>query len=156
MEKAMATIRFLIILALLALPAAAADRYSGTVVRVIDGDTLLVVVPGWPELFNPARIRVYGIDTPESRRGRKGARCEIERTLGKHAKAVVARLLPSGAKVALQWMGKHDRYGRPIMRVFLADGRNLGRTLIEQHLAREYQGKAKPDYCLTTKQKISR
>lgn len=152
----MPAIRFLLLLALLTLPAAAADRYAGEVVRVIDGDTLLVAVPGWPELFNPARIRVYGIDTPESRRGKKGAKCDVERTLGKHAMAVVARLLPRGAKVSMEWMGKHDRYGRPIMRVFLADGRNLGRTLIEQHLAREYQGKAKPDYCLSTKQKISR
>jgi endonuclease YncB( thermonuclease family) len=53
----------------LAAPGAYADeyRYTGTVVRVIDGDPLIVDVPEWPALFRPARVRVS--NAPESRRG---------------------------------------------------------------------------------------
>jgi endonuclease YncB( thermonuclease family) len=43
---------------------------------------------------------------------------------------------------------KRDKYGRPIMRVFLPDGTNLGRKLLRERLALEYDGKRKASFCL--------
>ena len=137
------------ILALIVAPARAWQDglYLGTVERVIDGDTLVVDVPKWPDPFRHARIRVYGIDTPESKRGRGGAKCAGELQRGKSAKAIVKQLLPVGSTVGMEWMAVHDKYGRPIMRVFLRDGTNLGRALLKMRVAGEYSGGKKQSWC---------
>jgi micrococcal nuclease len=141
--------RALLALLLFAAPAAASEaRYAGVVEQVIDGDTLVVDVPDWPLPFRHARVRIHGIDTPESRRGRSGAKCESELRAGQSVKAWMKRLLPKGTKIKLQWMDKHDKYGRPVMRVFLPDGRNLGREMLRQHLAKSYDGGRKGKWCL--------
>ena len=141
--------RALIALTLFAMPACADDvRYQGIVEKVIDGDTLVVDVEDWPAPFRSARVRVHGIDTPESRRGRNGAKCELELRRGQSVKSWLRRVLPVGTIVDLQWMGKRDKYGRPVMRIFLPDGRNLGRTMLQQHLALAYDGKRKASFCM--------
>jgi endonuclease YncB( thermonuclease family) len=55
------------VLLAVATPALADEyRYSRNVVRVIDGDSLIVDVPDWPAPFRPARVRVSGVNAPET------------------------------------------------------------------------------------------
>src|SRR5688572_1540769 len=96
-------------LGMLALAAQAEDyRYTGNVVRVIDGDSLVIDVPEWPAPFRPSRVRVDGVNAPESRRGKGGGKCEIERELGKQVSAWVREKLPRGSEVTLIWEGKRE------------------------------------------------
>lgn len=74
------------------------SRYHGTVLRVIDGDTLVVQVRIWPRLTAEYAVRVRGIDAPEIHR----PGCAAERRQGKAAKAFVQRFYPVGLTVRLE------------------------------------------------------
>ena len=71
--------RFLIAFLLLSTPALAGPNYYDyRIRRVVDGDTVEIVVPYLPpELGHFLKLRIYGVDTPE-----KGfrAQCSIEGT----------------------------------------------------------------------------
>ncbi|MDP8927682.1 MAG: thermonuclease family protein [Actinomycetota bacterium] len=89
-----------------ALPAGLAT----TVTRIVDGDTLYVA-----DL--PERVRLIGIDTPETRHPNKGVEC-----YGREASARLAELVPPGTRVRLEFdVERHDRYGRPLAYVWRAD-----------------------------------
>ena len=96
-------------------------------VYVIDGDTLAMA---------GERIRVLGIDAPETRE----ARCERERAAGYMTKARVADLLRFGRFVDIDRQG-HDQYGRTLARIIL-DGRDLGEQLVREKLALPYRSGA--------------
>jgi micrococcal nuclease len=93
---------------------AAADTMSGRVVRVVDGDTLVLLVAGHEQ----ERIRLAGIDCPE----RKQA-------FGTKAKEALARLA-AGEQVTVEWE-KRDRYGRVVGKV-IADGRDVDLALVRE------------------------
>jgi len=96
-----------------------------TVVRVVDGDTLL--------LDGDERVRLIGIDTPES----VDARRPIE-YLGKEA-AAFTRRLAEGKRVRLAYdQERSDRYGRTLAYVFLEDGTFLNAEIIRQGYAHAY------------------
>ena len=42
-------------------------EYSCEIDRVVDGDTVDVIIDLGFKIFHKARVRMYGIDTPESR-----------------------------------------------------------------------------------------
>jgi micrococcal nuclease len=73
------------------------------VVEIIDGDTIDVAIGGRRE-----RIRLIGIDTPETRKPDAPVEC-----YGPEASAFTARLLPVGATVRVERdvVGRDD-YGR--------------------------------------------
>ena len=99
-----------------------ASRYA--VVRVIDGDTFAVRYDG--EL---TRVRIWGIDAPE--RGRPGAE-EATETL---------RTMIDGQDVRLLFpsVRKRDSFGRLLCRVFTADGRDIGKELLDRGLVKKYR-----------------
>jgi len=72
-------------------PAGRAVGIEATVVRVVDGDTLVVEVAGRHE-----PVRLIGIDTPETVHPDRPAEC-----FGAEASARLAALLPPGATVRL-------------------------------------------------------
>ena len=78
---------------------------NATVDRVIDGDTIDVIVDGAGE-----RVRLTGIDTPEMARRDTGAPAEC---FGDEATAFTESLLPAGTAVRLERdvVGRDD-YGR--------------------------------------------
>ncbi len=47
--------------------------YKGKIIRVIDGDTLEAVINMWPEITILAKVRVYGVNTPELKTKTKAA-----------------------------------------------------------------------------------
>jgi micrococcal nuclease len=95
-----------LLLLLLALPSHAVIRtVEGTVTRVSDGDSVIVVTAEGTRL----RTRLYGIDAPEVRHGKKvgqpfgedAKRALSEMTLGKKVRLEVRLIAyPTGAKAA--------------------------------------------------------
>ena len=85
---------------------------TGTVVAVVDGDTLDVDLGGRTE-----RVRLLGIDTPET--------VDPDRPVGCHgpeASALTHSLLPDGTAVRLERDTEaRDRYGRLLAYVFRVD-----------------------------------
>jgi endonuclease YncB( thermonuclease family) len=104
-------------------------RQHGHVVRVVDGDTIRVRLPGRPGV----RVRLLGVDTPEVYGG--PVQCG-----GPEASAALAALLPIGAPVLLvtdSSQARVDRYGR-ILRYVSVHGRDLGRSQIRHGFGRVY------------------
>lgn len=82
-----------------------------TVTRVIDGDTIVVEMDG-----TKSRIRMIGIDTPESVSPDESQNSEE----GKIASEYTKKALPEGTKVFLEFDEKwYDRYGRLLAYVWL-------------------------------------
>ena len=97
------------------------SAYPATVVKVVDGDSVIVDVPAWAETpFHRMSIRVVGIDTPEKRR--PPAKCAAEVRLGLAASA----------------------YARTLA---LPDGRDWGALMIAGGYARPYDGGRKSSWC---------
>lgn len=100
------------------------------VVKVVDGDTFDVEIDGKIE-----RLRLIGIDTPETVDPRKAVGC-----FGIEASNKAKELL-SGQHVILEsdpMQGERDRYGRLLRYAFLSDGTNFGLIMISQGFAHEY------------------
>lgn len=127
--------------------AAPSDVYRWPVLGAIDGDTIKVHLPGLPHELQPVKIRVLGIDTPESG-GR--AKCARERELGAKASALT-RFLVNDARerrlpISFSEIG-WDKYGGRIDAKVTIDGRSLGDTLIGAGLARAYDGGKRAGWC---------
>ena len=118
--------------ALLLIAAASPDRER--VGYVIDGDTF--------RLESGERIRIAGIDTPETQKGQ--AKCSAEIVLGRSATAL-ARTLLDGQNVTIVRVGRS--YNRTVARVTLA-GRDVGSELVASGVARWWpRRQPKPDWC---------
>jgi endonuclease YncB( thermonuclease family) len=113
-------IRSSLLLLLLLLPGAllAQQSFSGRVVRVIDGDTLVVNRNG-----QDVTVRLYGIDCPEG-----------DQAFGQAATEFLKGKLPEGSPVSVT---AHDRdaSGRTVAEVFTADGQSTGELLVRSGLA---------------------
>ena len=95
------------------------------VVRVVDGDTLL--------LDGDERVRLIGIDTPETVDPRRPVQY-----FGKEA-AAFTRRMAEGKRVRLDYdQERTDRYGRTLAYVFLEDGTFLNAEIIRQGYAHAY------------------
>lgn len=105
------------------------------VAYVNDGDTI--------KLDNGERVRLIGIDTPESRDNPKLER-DVKRTkkdkdvllaMGRQA-AVFSKKLLSNQRVRLEFdVERHDRYGRLLAYVYLADGSFVNEKIIREGYA---------------------
>jgi micrococcal nuclease len=104
---------------LLFLFAAAAAQGVVSVKRVIDGDTLV--------LANDERVRLIGVDTPETKHPRK----PVQR-FGKEASLFTKRMV-EGKEVRLEfdWQ-KRDKYGRLLAYIYLLDGTFVNAEIIKQ------------------------
>jgi micrococcal nuclease len=90
----------------------AADAGHGTVVHVVDGDTVDVRLGGTTE-----RIRLIGVDTPESVAHDRPVQC-----FGAEASAATEALLPQGTEVRVERDEvTRDRYGRLLAYVWRTD-----------------------------------
>lgn len=123
--------------------AAAPDALDGRtayVEKVVDGDTLTVRVDG-----QRVKIRVLGIDCPEShanekcaRDGREGRRgCREQVPLGRQAAQRAAQLLKHRT-VTLEGPTKTDLYERTLAYVRLPDGRDFGAVMIAEGLCEDF------------------
>ena len=114
------------------------DYNNILVIKAIDGDTI--------ELADRERVRLIGIDTPESRFNKKLER-DARRTkrdyetiieMGKKASAFTKTLV-EGKKVRLEFdVERRDAYGRLLAYVYLPDGRMLNAELLKEGYAQVY------------------
>ena len=118
--------------------------YRAKVVRVIDGDTVDVDVDlGFGIWQKNERVRIMGIDTPESR-----TRDKIEKKFGLAAKAKLKSLL--GPKPVLQTTiskkgeDMKGKFGR-VLGDFLVDGKLVTEIMCKTGHAVPYFGGAKAD-----------
>lgn len=105
---------------------ATAERDHRVVIKVIDGDTIDVSRPGGTD---KERVRLIGVDTPETKDPRKPVQC-----FGQEAAAFTGQL--KGRTVWLEYdIQKTDRYGRTLAYVFLDDGAFFNLILVEEGYA---------------------
>lgn len=124
--------------AALLVAAAPAGPERGRVAWVTDGDTF--------RLASGERIRIAGIDAPETQA--RNAKCRAERARGKAATAKAIALL-KGREVRFERVGRS--YNRTVARVWL-DGRDLAGALVAAGAARWWpRGKPRPDWCGATR-----
>ena len=116
-------------------------EYSCTVDRVVDGDTIDVVLDLGFDILYRCRVRLYGIDTPESR-----TRDKDEKIRGKLASTFLKGAIEEGKKVVIETKLKDSKgkFGRVLGNV-VVDGVNINQTMITSHLAVAYFGQSKDD-----------
>lgn len=106
------------------------EQETFSVTRVVDGDTIDVIIEGKTE-----RLRLIGIDTPETVDPRKPVQC-----FGKEASKKAKQLL-SNKTVKLEsdpTQGERDKYGRLLRYVVLPDGQSFNKLMISEGYAYEY------------------
>jgi len=90
---------------------------------LVDGDT------GWQ---SRRKWRLTNIDAPELGH----SKCAREREIGERSLARLVELMSSGYRI--HWSGEDDRYGRALVSVELADGRDIGSVLMSEGLAQPW------------------
>ena len=120
-------------------------EYKCKIVKIIDGDTVDVDIDlGFGVWLHKERIRLYGIDTPESR-----TRDHIEKIFGKEASRVVENFLPVGSRQTLETLkDKAGKFGRTLGKFIIFDPKQDRETtindfLIENNYAVGYHGQSK-------------
>ena len=116
-------------------------EYNCTVERVVDGDTIDVVLDLGFSVLYKSRVRLYAIDTPESR-----TRDKDEKARGKMAGSFLEEAIEDGEKVVIQTKLKDSRgkFGRVLGDV-VVDGVNINKLMVKCHLAVAYHGQSKKD-----------
>jgi endonuclease YncB( thermonuclease family) len=122
--------------------------YPAQILRVSDGDTVVIAAPFLPAPFKPElAIRVFGVDTPE-----KGfrAQCPSEAQRGEAASAFTKNAIAQAAAKGGQFhvtMYGWDKFGGRVLGDILINGQSLRAALIANGFAREYYGEAKQSWC---------
>ena len=116
-------------------------EYGCQVTRVVDGDTIDVDLDLGFDIIYKCRVRLYGIDTPESR-----TRNKDEKVRGKLAAKFLKDAILNGKNVILQTQLKDSKgkFGRVLASV-LVDGININQQMVTNHLAVRYEGQSKKD-----------
>ena len=116
-------------------------EYRCKVVRVVDGDTVDVDVDlGFGVWLKKERVRLLGIDTPESR-----TRDKVEKQYGLAAKSFLKQVLGTSPILKTTKDGK-GKFGR-ILGEFIVEIENnrinINQYLVDNHHAVEYNGQSK-------------
>ena len=116
-------------------------QYRVEIKKVVDGDTVDVDIDlGFGVWLRNERIRLYGIDTPESR-----TRDKEEKKYGLAAKAFLVNELKTADYVILQTnKDAEGKFGRILGELWYGEV-NINEKMIEEHHAVRYMGQSKED-----------
>ena len=120
------------------------NEYDVVVIKVVDGDTVDVDIDlGFGVCLKDERVRIMGIDTPESR-----TRDKVEDLFGEAAKARLKELMKDGGKL-ITTEDKHGedmkgKFGR-ILGDFKVGDKKVTDILIEEGHAVAYFGGSKEE-----------
>ena len=120
-------------------------EYKCRVVRVIDGDTVDVDIDlGFGVWLHKERVRLYGIDTPESR-----TRDLEEKKYGLAAKKFLTNMLEDEGGIILKTHkdaeGKFGRILGELWRTTDYGDQSINQYLVDKHHAVRYYGQSKDD-----------
>jgi micrococcal nuclease len=116
-------------------------EYNVTIAKVVDGDTVDVDIDlGFGMVYKKQRVRMLGIDTPESR-----TRDLDEKKFGKASKKHLKKLLEEAESITLI---SHDKgkFGRILGEIFVHEEGtkvNVNEQMITDHHAVPYTGENK-------------
>ena len=114
--------------------------YNCRIAKIVDGDTIDVDIDlGFGIWKTNERIRLWQIDTPESR-----TRDKEEKKYGLIAKNFVEQHLPIGKIFELQTLEK-DKFGRYLGAVFVKNRLSINDMLLKANLAVKYVGQNKKE-----------
>lgn len=118
--------------------------YDAQIIRVTDGDTVVIAAPFLPAPLKPElAVRVYGVDTPE--KGFRG-QCDSEKARGEAASVFTKNLINTSQKRQVILYG-WDKFGGRVLGDIILNGQSLRAQLIANGFAREYYGDAKQSWC---------
>ena len=124
--------------------------YHATCERVVDGDSIILTIDaGFDVLLKSQSVRLYGIDTAETR----GGTPELK-ALGLLAKDYVMQMVPEGSELLIRThMDRKGKFGRILGELYLPEvpdvegfqDRSLNTILLDEMLAVQYYGQSKED-----------
>lgn len=109
--------------------------YRCVVERVVDGDTIYVLIDCAFGIYAYESIRLMGIDAPEMFSGPPE-----ERERGRASKAFLEALAPPGTKCLLRTDRDKTTFGRYVGSLLLADGRDVASDLVAANMAEWSEG----------------
>lgn len=125
-------------------------EYRVKILRVVDGDTVDVDIDlGFGVWMHKERVRLYGIDTPESR-----TRDKEEKKYGKAAKAFLQEKLEAGTPLLRTFKDGVGKYGRILGEFWVEEHNeehnitaktNINQLMVEEHHAAPYHGQSKEE-----------
>ena len=121
------------------------NEYDITVIKIVDGDTVDVDIDlGFGICLKDERVRIMGIDTPESRTSDR-----VEKLFGKAASKRLGELLKEGAKLLTtedkSGEDMKGKFGRVLGDFRAADGRLVTEIMIAEGHCVPYFGGSKED-----------
>jgi endonuclease YncB( thermonuclease family) len=118
--------------------------YDAQIIRVSDGDTIVISAPFLPAPLKPElAVRIYGVDTPE--KGFRG-QCESEKQRGEAASQFTKQAVSASTQRQVVLYG-WDKFGGRVLGDIILNGQSLRTMLITNGFAREYYGDAKQSWC---------
>jgi micrococcal nuclease len=117
------------------------EYFVEEVKNVVDGDTIDVVIDLGFDILFASRVRLAGIDTPESRTTDK-----IEKALGLEAKEYLKKQLKEAKSVVIRTekMNSSEKYGRILGWVYVnGESESINNKMINDGYAWGYLGETK-------------
>lgn len=113
--------------------------YKALVAKVIDGDSIEVLIDLGMKVSYLAKLRLNGIDTPSIHRPKS----ELEKEAGSLVSSQL-ELMIDGRDIYIKTY-KQSKYGDYLADIYLNedDEKSINQTLIEEGYAREYYGETK-------------
>ena len=115
--------------------------YSAKLLSVIDGDTVDLSIDLGFNIHHKVRVRLYGVDTPESR-----TKNELEKAAGLKSKEFVKSWFDANLNVVIQTIkDKNEKYGRILAKVYADENKSkcLNEELVSSGFAKAYFGDKK-------------
>ena len=111
------------------------------VTKVVDGDTIDVVIDMGFDILFKSRVRLFGIDTPESR-----TKDLTEKKFGLMSKKYLQDRLKNAKKITIKTHKGEEtgKFGRILGEIF-CDGENINQSMCNEGHAVAYYGQNKDD-----------
>jgi micrococcal nuclease len=117
------------------------EYYVKQVTNVVDGDTIDVVIDLGFDISFTSRVRLAGIDTPESR-----TKDKAEKTLGLESKKYLADRIKTAKNVVIRTekINSSEKFGRILGWLYLdGESNSINHEMIEKGYAWGYLGDTK-------------
>ncbi|CAN7178469.1 thermonuclease family protein [Pararhizobium sp. LjRoot235] len=115
---------------------------SAEIIRVIDGDTILVAAKPWPQQTMEVYVRLRGIDAPELK-----SSCAATRDAGRQARAALTDLIRDHHDIQLMRISGDKYFGRVVADISFSDGRNPAQEMLLAGYVTPYDGGHKKENC---------